>query len=138
VTDTDLVAKKLAAIETAVQQLRSLGDLSALRVDLKERRFFEHTLQIGIQAALDVAAHLVADNRLGEPRTNRELFRLLAESGWIPAPLAEELTKMVGFRNVLVHGYDDVDLGVVEDVVRNRLGDLLAFVAAVRERIDAG
>jgi uncharacterized protein YutE (UPF0331/DUF86 family) len=39
---------------------------------------------------------------------------------------------MAGFRNVIVHGYQDVDLAVVEDVLRNHLGDLLAFVAAVR------
>jgi uncharacterized protein YutE (UPF0331/DUF86 family) len=33
---------------------------------------------------------------------------------------------------VIVHGYQDVDLAVLEDVLRNHLGDLLAFVAAVR------
>jgi uncharacterized protein YutE (UPF0331/DUF86 family) len=42
---------------------------------------------------------------------------------------------MVGFRNVLVHGYDTVDLAVVEDVLRNRLGDLLEFARIVRERL---
>lgn len=41
---------------------------------------------------------------------------------------------MAGFRNVLLHGYQDVDLGVVEDVLRSHLGDLLAFVAATRAR----
>ena len=41
---------------------------------------------------------------------------------------------MAGFRNVIVHGYQDVDLGVVEDVLRNHLDDLLAFVAAIRGR----
>ncbi len=41
--------------------------------DLREQRFVEHTLQIAIQAALDVASHIVSDRRLGEPRTNREL-----------------------------------------------------------------
>jgi uncharacterized protein YutE (UPF0331/DUF86 family) len=39
---------------------------------------------------------------------------------------------MAGFRNVLVHGYQDVDLGVVEDVLAHHLDDLLAFVTAVR------
>jgi len=32
-------------------------------------------------------------------------------------------------------GYDDADLGVVEDVAARRLGDLMAFVAAMRTRI---
>ena len=39
---------------------------------------------------------------------------------------------MVGFRNVLVHGYADVDLGIVGDVLEHRLGDLIQFVAIVR------
>lgn len=39
---------------------------------------------------------------------------------------------MTGFHNVLVHGYTDVDLGIVRDVVLNRLVDLDDFVTAVR------
>lgn len=77
----------------------------------------------------------MTDERLGEPATNRELFDLLARHSWITPALADTLRRMVGFRNVLVHGYDDVDLGVVEDVVVHRLGDLLAYAAAIRSRI---
>ena len=35
-------------------------------------------------------------------------------------------------RNVLVHGYDDVDLKIVEDVLTHHLDDLLALVDVVR------
>jgi uncharacterized protein YutE (UPF0331/DUF86 family) len=41
---------------------------------------------------------------------------------------------MVGFRNILVHGYDDVDLDVVCDLLERRLVDLDVFVAAIRAR----
>lgn len=131
-TDKDLVAKKLATIETAVAQLRSLARPEAIRTDIREERFVEHTLQIAVQAALDVASHVVSDDRLGEPDTNKELFDLLVKAGKLPAALASTLRDMAGFRNVIVHGYDDVDLGVVEDVVRNHLDDLLQFVAVMR------
>jgi uncharacterized protein YutE (UPF0331/DUF86 family) len=110
VTDPDLVAKKLAVVETCVSDLRRLARPAELSSDLRERRFVEHTLQIAIQAALDVASHIVSDERLGEPRTSRELFDLLERSNWVPSPLAATLRNMVGFRNVLVHGYDDVDV----------------------------
>jgi uncharacterized protein YutE (UPF0331/DUF86 family) len=132
VTDPELVAKKLALIETCVRELQSLARPDAIRADVREERFVEHTLQIAIQAALDVASHIVSDERLGEPETNRALFDLLARAGKLPADLAATLRDMAGFRNVIVHGYQDVDLAVVEDVLRNHLGDLLAFVAAVR------
>ena len=133
-TDPALLAKRLALIETCVRQLRTLARPDAIAHDIREQRFVEHTLQIAVQAALDVASHIVSDRRLGEPRTNRELFDLLARDGWIPETLADSLRRMVGFRNVLVHGYDDVDIGVVQDVVANRLPDLIEFVAAVRTR----
>jgi uncharacterized protein YutE (UPF0331/DUF86 family) len=133
-TDPQLVAKKLAQIETAVAELRTLGRPDQVATDIREQRFVLYTLQMGIQAALDVASHIVSDERLGEPRTNRELFTLLAQRSWISADLARTLHQMAGFRNVVVHGYDTVDLAVVRDVLAHRLDDLLQFVAAVRAR----
>jgi len=42
---------------------------------------------------------------------------------------------MAGFRNVVVHCYQEVDLGIVRDVVENHLGDLLEFAAAIRRKL---
>lgn len=131
-TDAALVAKRLAFIESRIAELRRLSRPAEIERDLRELRFAEHTLQIAIQAALDVASHVVSDGRLGEPQTNRELFDLLAAHGWIPADLAARLRDMAGFRNVLVHGYAEVDPAIVRDVVEHHLGDLEAFVSTVR------
>ena len=94
-------------------------------------------MQIAIQAAQDVASHIVSDERLGEPRTNRELFDLLVRGGWLSEAEAAPLSNMVGFRNILVHGYGDIDLAVVKDVLENHLEDLLRFAAIVWARIAA-
>ena len=134
-TDPALASKKLALIESCLSDLQRLARPEAIDTDVRERRFVEHTLQMAIQAALDVASHLVSDRRLGEPRTNRELFDLLHRDGWIDADLTAILRNMAGFRNVLVHGYDDVDLRVVRDVLDTHLADLVAFVNAVRRRM---
>jgi uncharacterized protein YutE (UPF0331/DUF86 family) len=136
-TDAPLIEKKLAVIETCVGDLRRLGRPARLATDVREERFAEHTLQMAIQAALDVASHIVSDARLGEPRSNRELFALLVRDGWVADELARVLSAMAGFRNVLVHGYDTVDLDIVRDVLEHRLDDLLAFVRAVRVRLSA-
>jgi uncharacterized protein YutE (UPF0331/DUF86 family) len=135
VTDQDLIAKKLAFIETCLRELRELARPDRLSADVRELRFVEHTLQIAIQAALDVASHIVSDHRLGEPRTNRELFDLLGRHGWLPPLLVEVLRDMGGFRNVLVHGYTEVDVNVVCDVLERHLPDFEGFVAAIRQRI---
>jgi uncharacterized protein YutE (UPF0331/DUF86 family) len=134
-TDPNLVAKKLAVIETAVTELRTLARPVDLERDVREARFVERTLQIAIQALLDVASHVVSDERLGEPSTNRQLVALLARAGWLPEEQVPQLSRMIAFRNVLVHNYDAVDLSIVRDVLEHHLDDLLAFVAAIRERM---
>jgi uncharacterized protein YutE (UPF0331/DUF86 family)/predicted nucleotidyltransferase len=131
-TEAECVRKKLAQIETYVADLRRLARPEDLGRDVREERFVKHTLQLAIQAALDVASHIVSDERLGEPQTNRELFALLERRGYLTPALAATLGNMAGFRNILVHGYDDVDLSVVKDVVTHHLGDLIAFADAVR------
>ncbi len=134
-TDPELLAKKIAFIETCVSELRRMARPDMMEDDIREERFIEHTLQLAIQAAQDVASHIVSDERLGEPRTNRELFDLLVRAKWITPSEAAPLGNMVGFRNILVHGYGDVDLAVVRDVLDNHLDDLIRFVAIVRGRL---
>jgi uncharacterized protein YutE (UPF0331/DUF86 family) len=134
-TDADLVRKKLAFIETCVADLRRLALPERIEQDIREERFVAHTLQIAIQAALDIASHIVSDDRLGEPESNRALFELMVREGWLPKQLALPLSNMVGFRNILVHGYQAVDPAAVRDVVEHHLQDLLTYCSAVRERL---
>jgi uncharacterized protein YutE (UPF0331/DUF86 family) len=63
-TDPELVAKTLAFIETCVSDLRTLARPERIAHDLREERFVEHSLQLAIQAALDVSSHVVSDQRL--------------------------------------------------------------------------
>lgn len=135
-TDRELVAKKLARIATCLHELRTIASVDRIRTDVREKRFVEHTLQIAIQSALDVASHIASDERLGEPETNRALFQLLVGANVMSGDLASRLAEMAGFRNVLVHGYDEVQVQIVEDVVRNHLGDLDEFIAVVKRHLD--
>jgi uncharacterized protein YutE (UPF0331/DUF86 family) len=134
-TDIELIEKKLAFIETCVRELRDLCRPENIEHDVREERFAAHTAQIAVQAALDVASHIVSDARLGEPESNRELFEKLVGAGWIPRQLVTPLRDMAGFRNIVVHGYQRVDPKVVRDVVEHHLGDLLSFVDAVRAKL---
>jgi uncharacterized protein YutE (UPF0331/DUF86 family) len=135
-TDAERVRRKLGEIDRWVQELRSLAVPALVEQDVKERRFVERTLQVVVQACQDVASHIVSDDGLGEPRTNQELFELLAGSGWIDPTLAAALRRAVGFRNLLVHGYSVVEPRIVRDVLEHRLGDIEAFVAAIRARLE--
>ena len=84
-------------------------------------------LQRACEAALDLALHRVRSAGLGLPRTAREAYALLAEAALIDRDLATSLQRMVGFRNLAVHDYQNLQLEIVEAVLRDRLPDLLTF-----------
>ncbi len=136
-TDQDLVQKKLVRIQQCVDELRRLCKPTEIESNVLMERFAEHTLQIAIQTALDVAAHIVSDEGLGEPKTNRDLFILLANHGWISSSMSQTLRDMVGFRNIIVHGYEIVDPRIVRMIVETRLDDLLTFVSEIHKRMKA-
>jgi uncharacterized protein YutE (UPF0331/DUF86 family) len=134
-TQTELVARKLTLITTCVTELRTLGRPAEIPHDSREQHYTERMLQIALQSALDIAAHIVSDDALGDPRTNREIFELLVRYNWLPQEMADSLNQMVGLRNILVHGYESVDPHLLQQIVENDLDDLLSFVSAIRERL---
>lgn len=135
--DIRLVEKRLAWIEAAVESLRRLAVPDRIATDPVQAAFVAHTLQTAIQGAIDVAAMIVGERKLGEPDALRTLFRLLAQDGWLSAAQADVWRRIVGFRNIVVHQYLDVDPRIVRSVLETNLDDFHAFVRAVRDRLAA-
>jgi uncharacterized protein YutE (UPF0331/DUF86 family) len=130
-----LVAKRLAFVTDCVAEIRQLGHVEHLLTDKVQQRFVEHTLQIAIQAMIDVAFAIAAEQNLGEPEGNRQVFDRLAGAGWITEAMADLCRRMVAFRNVVVHRYLQVDPRIVQGIVERDLDDLLGFVRAIRDRL---
>lgn len=58
---------------------------------------------------------------------NADAFDVLESAGVIPGDLGAALKRMVGFRNIAVHRYHELDPAVIGQVIRSSLDDLLAF-----------
>jgi uncharacterized protein YutE (UPF0331/DUF86 family) len=84
-------------------------------------------LQRAAELCIDMANHVIRTRKLGLPQDSRDSFGLLEKEGLIDSTLANRLKGMVGFRNVLVHEYRELDFGIMVDVIENRLDDLLDF-----------
>lgn len=84
----------------------------------------ERFLQLAIEASLDMGSHIVADEGLGTVQQGRDIPRLFREHGFIDVDLEQRWIRMIGFRNILVHEYLEVDRDIVYDVLCNHLGDL--------------
>ncbi len=54
---------------------------------------------------------------------------------WLSTDLTERMRNMAGFRDIVVHGYEKLDLTIVQDIVENRLGDLQEFSSCIRSNL---
>ena len=68
-----------------------------------------------------------AKDHLGIPQGSADAFSLLARKGIIDAELAKKLRGMVGFRNVAVHEYQGLEVGVVKYVLDEGVDDFRKF-----------
>lgn len=106
-------------------------DRGALRADDIRLSATKYRFVTAIEAMLDVAHHLLATELWGPADDSGSAVRLLARHGVLDQVLAEQLAAAVGFRNVLVHGYAEVDDDRVVAAL-DRLAELEAFIAQVR------
>lgn len=84
-------------------------------------------LQRACELAIDLANHAIKVKKLGLPQDSRDSFELLKVAKIITPELSDKLKAMVGFRNILVHGYQEVDLNIMQTVVEQHAKDLLTF-----------
>jgi uncharacterized protein YutE (UPF0331/DUF86 family) len=84
-------------------------------------------LQRACEASIDAAMHLVRIHKLGIPTESRQAFEFLIKAEKIEPELGRKLIAMVGFRNVAVHNYQELDIEILRTILEQRLPDLAAF-----------
>lgn len=133
--DRDILLAKIASIRKCVERIRKVtGGTSESLNDPDIQDIFVLNLQRAVQAAIDLAAHLVADEKIGLPTNLKENFTLLESRQIIDAPLSKRLQAMVGFRNIAVHDYQQLDLVILKSILEHRLVDLDEFVRVITQR----
>lgn len=130
----DIVLNKKESIERCIKQVRTYyglpSDLPFVE-DYLRQDAVALNLQRACEQCIDLANYVIKVRKLGLPKDSKESFQLLASNRLIPSDLAKKLEGMVGFRNVLVHEYQRMDIDLMIDVIENRLDDLLLFTDAI-------
>jgi uncharacterized protein YutE (UPF0331/DUF86 family) len=126
---SSVVRSKAQAIRDHVRRIREVdpGSLAGLVADLLRQESVLLNVQRACQSAIDLASHLVEMRGLGAPDDSRDAFARLGRAGLLAPDLVSRLRGMVGFRNVAVHRYHELDLAVLRGILDHRLADLLAF-----------
>jgi len=122
----EVLRRRLNRLDECLNILRRLRRYSAEEFLGNPERYgsAERFLQLAIEAVTDMGSHLIADLALGEVNWYSDIPRILVEKGYIDRDLGERWIRMLGFRNVLVHEYLDIDRRIVYEVLQQGLEDL--------------
>lgn len=131
--DKVLVLRKLADIEEYLSQIREFSNISIsdYSADWKVQRIVERTLQMMIETCLDIAGHIIAEQRYRVAESYADMFLVLMENGMIDEGLFLSLEKMARFRNYVVHHYDRIDPSIVVAILNKNVDDFLKYRDAV-------
>jgi uncharacterized protein YutE (UPF0331/DUF86 family) len=135
--DPEVVRRRLREIDRRVSALRAIatGHRDGFVTDLDLQATTERHLQVAIQAAIDVALHVLADETAETPSDYGSAFTLLAAASVLPDELGDRLRAAAGLRNVLVHAYVEVDPERVWAHLDD-LDDLTAFARQILSHVE--
>lgn len=119
----DVLHRRLKKLDEYLEYLESAQGYSYREFadDPEHHGSVERFLHLSIEALTDMANHVVTDENLGSVEQARDLPEIFAEHGYVDEELEAKWKDMIGFRNVLVHEYLEIDPEVVYDVLQNRL-----------------
>lgn len=134
--DLESVRRRLRKIDRRIGLLEAIRrrGRDAFLADLGLQAQVERHLQLALQAAIDVALHVVAEASADTPENYGAAFVLLAEGDVLDEALAARMRQAAGLRNVLVHAYLEVDPSLIWEHLQ-RLDDLRNFAAAAEHRL---
>lgn len=135
--DAESVRSRLDHLGSLLEELEDIraGGHDAYAVELRTRLAAQHALQLAIQACIDIGAHVIAELGLRAPDDYRSVFESLIDAG-LDLELAKRMAAAAGMRNILVHGYLDVDDEAVWNALAE-LDDMRQFATAVQQMLDA-
>jgi uncharacterized protein YutE (UPF0331/DUF86 family) len=135
--DRETLAEKAATVERHLR--RVAAQLPANASDLRPMTEASDAVILhlwqAVQLVVDVATAMCVRLRLTAPASYAEAFRSLAGAGVIDAELAERLARAAGFRNLVAHAYEKLDMARVHRSASLGPPDLRAFLVAVRDHV---
>ncbi|MFQ5709974.1 MAG: DUF86 domain-containing protein, partial [bacterium] len=119
----ETLARKIDYVVAKIERLKALKGPSRSEFlrnsDLQD--IILHNLQLTIQACIDMGVRIIADEGWGTPGSFSDVFYKLQDHAIIDRTLSEQLVQMVGFRNRVIHDYEDLDLNIVYDIWQDGL-----------------
>lgn len=132
-----VLINKYGIIERCIKRIEEIYDNNPANLENYDKQdAIILNLQRACQAAIDIAMYIVSVKNLGVPQSKKGVFTILEENKIIDSNMAKNMRGMLGFRNIAVHEYQELDLDVIKSIIENHLQDIIEFAREMLNKND--
>ncbi|AHC16508.1 hypothetical protein L21SP2_3168 [Salinispira pacifica] len=102
-----------------------------MSTDLDAQDIIVLNIERAVQQCVDISAHVLVSRGLRAPSSMSAGFSDLASAGILDVDLAGRLSRAVGFRNIAVHEYQEMDVQILYSIISMHLDDFREFARCV-------
>jgi uncharacterized protein YutE (UPF0331/DUF86 family) len=135
----EVLRERLAYLRSVARRLEEMrtADRGGFLASFRQQWTVERGLQLAAQAVFDIGTHILSGHFNVHPADYEDVIRLLAVHRVITPELESRLRGLGGFRNVLVHGYLEIDAGRVYRFLQEESLVFGDFGAAIEAWLEA-
>ena len=132
----DIVLNKASIIEKCLDRIKEeyIGHEDIFEDNYTKQDSVVLNLERACQACIDLGMHIARIKNLGVPQSSREVFVLLQMARIITPAVSKKMQAMVGFRNIAVHDYQNLNLDIVRAVIEKHLKDFQDFKKVILQK----
>ena len=129
------IIKKLAlSVREHISDIKNMGDdidYSSFQSDKKLRKAIEWSIVSAVEISINIGRHIISEKSYRVPENNREVFEILHENKVIDDHVLERMKMAVGYRNMAIHRYGDIDSNTTFIIMKQNYKDIENFLKTV-------
>lgn len=131
--DSMVINSRISKLREYIDILNDLKkeDYEKFINDYKVYGLAERYLQLAIECILDIGNHIISRFEYTKPETYQDILLILGKNSIIPEKFANKISKMAGFRNILIHNYLEVDRSLVYRFLPENIPDFERFIKMI-------
>lgn len=132
------IIERLKELDTVLGELNQYQDVQpeTLHTHISQRWIVERGLIAAASLILDIADHILVGHFGFYANSYEESLLGLRDKGVISSALFEQIKGLGGFRNVLVHMYQEIDPALVADSLHKGLAAFPQFAQEILHWLD--
>ncbi len=134
----EVALDRISIIKNSLKRLKEISEFSKQEFIENDDYFAiaEHHLRRALEAVLDLGRHICVKEDFGQPQDYTEVFDILNNGGVLSEDFTESIRGMAGYRNRLVHMYNQIDKEEIFQILQERLNDFEIFIEEVMNYIN--